>query len=439
MALAHALGLRLVAEGVEDDATGAVLARLGCDVAQGYAIARPMPVADFLQWLARLRPRPPGGPPRTERARERTGPGRTYETKRIRFGAAGDRLRAPDMARSGAMPPMPSEPRTRWWGARPPALVLLTAVIALGFAAGVPLVPHSPVELLVFDVVLLNAAPLVASVVCLRAARRVPEERLVWWGAAVASVLNVIGNLVYALAVAPLAEEPFPSVADAFWLAGYPALFVVTLALLRSRVPRPRASTWVDGLVGALGVTAVAAAVFITPAVTAQHPDSLAAVANLAYPVADVLLLALLGSIPAVLGARIDGTVLALCAVLVSKLVGDVLVAAAQAGDGYEPGGPLDLTWMVNAVLTAGAAAAARPRRPARVAGNPTGGVPSPCRCAAPSPPSSSSGSSGVTGDAASARSAPSPACSPRSRGPSSRSTSSGPCTRSGGRRSPTT
>jgi diguanylate cyclase (GGDEF)-like protein len=51
-ALAHALGLTLVAEGVEDDATGAALAALGCDTAQGYAIARPMPVADFLAWLA---------------------------------------------------------------------------------------------------------------------------------------------------------------------------------------------------------------------------------------------------------------------------------------------------------------------------------------------------------------------------------------------------
>jgi diguanylate cyclase (GGDEF)-like protein len=268
---------------------------------------------------------------------------------------------------------MPSEPRTRWWEACPPTLVVVTAVIALGFATGVPLAPHSPAEVIAFDVVLLNAAPLVASVLCLRAARRVPEERLVWWGAAAASVLNVLGNLVYALAVAPLAEEPFPSVADAFWLAAYPALFVVTLALLRSRVPRPRASTWLDGLVGALGVTAVAAAVFITPTVTAQHLDSLATAANLAYPVADVLLLALLGAVPAVLGARIDGVVAVLCVVLTSKLVGDVLVAAAQAGDGYEPGGPLDLTWMVNAVLTAGAAAAARPRRPGRVAGEPVG------------------------------------------------------------------
>jgi diguanylate cyclase len=56
VALAHALGLRLVAEGIEDAETGAALARLGCDIAQGYAIARPMPVDDFLRWLSAPRP-----------------------------------------------------------------------------------------------------------------------------------------------------------------------------------------------------------------------------------------------------------------------------------------------------------------------------------------------------------------------------------------------
>jgi EAL domain-containing protein (putative c-di-GMP-specific phosphodiesterase class I) len=48
----------MVAEGVEDEATGAVLVELGCDVAQGYAIARPMPVDAFLGWLAAARPSP---------------------------------------------------------------------------------------------------------------------------------------------------------------------------------------------------------------------------------------------------------------------------------------------------------------------------------------------------------------------------------------------
>jgi EAL domain-containing protein (putative c-di-GMP-specific phosphodiesterase class I) len=51
VALAHDLGLSLVAEGVEDLAMAAVLTGLGCDVAQGYGIARPMPVEDFRSWL----------------------------------------------------------------------------------------------------------------------------------------------------------------------------------------------------------------------------------------------------------------------------------------------------------------------------------------------------------------------------------------------------
>ncbi len=51
MALAHDLGLTLVAEGVEDTGTQAALAALGCDAAQGYGIAHPMPVEAFLRWL----------------------------------------------------------------------------------------------------------------------------------------------------------------------------------------------------------------------------------------------------------------------------------------------------------------------------------------------------------------------------------------------------
>ena len=51
VAPAHDLGLTLTAEGVEDADTAAVMARLGCDTAQGYAVARPMPVDAFLAWL----------------------------------------------------------------------------------------------------------------------------------------------------------------------------------------------------------------------------------------------------------------------------------------------------------------------------------------------------------------------------------------------------
>jgi EAL domain-containing protein (putative c-di-GMP-specific phosphodiesterase class I) len=52
--LGHAMGLRVVAEGIEDAATLDLLIELGCDVAQGYFISRPMP-ADILAFNSNLK------------------------------------------------------------------------------------------------------------------------------------------------------------------------------------------------------------------------------------------------------------------------------------------------------------------------------------------------------------------------------------------------
>ena len=49
--LAHSLGLRMVAEGVESKAALTELARHGCDQAQGYHISRAVPVAELDLWL----------------------------------------------------------------------------------------------------------------------------------------------------------------------------------------------------------------------------------------------------------------------------------------------------------------------------------------------------------------------------------------------------
>jgi diguanylate cyclase (GGDEF)-like protein len=54
--LAHSLGLRMVAEGVETDLAYAKLTRLGCDQAQGFSISRPLPAAEFDHWLSNRRP-----------------------------------------------------------------------------------------------------------------------------------------------------------------------------------------------------------------------------------------------------------------------------------------------------------------------------------------------------------------------------------------------
>jgi EAL domain-containing protein (putative c-di-GMP-specific phosphodiesterase class I) len=49
--LAHSLGLTMVAEGVETEAALAELARLGCDLAQGYHISKPLPADQLTSWL----------------------------------------------------------------------------------------------------------------------------------------------------------------------------------------------------------------------------------------------------------------------------------------------------------------------------------------------------------------------------------------------------
>jgi EAL domain-containing protein (putative c-di-GMP-specific phosphodiesterase class I) len=49
--LGHNLGLKVVAEGVEDQAAWDKLKVLGCDSAQGYYMSRPLPSTDFLDWL----------------------------------------------------------------------------------------------------------------------------------------------------------------------------------------------------------------------------------------------------------------------------------------------------------------------------------------------------------------------------------------------------
>ena len=54
--LGHNLGLRTVAEGIEDLDTWRELTKLGCDSAQGDFLAKPMPASSFEVWLLERKP-----------------------------------------------------------------------------------------------------------------------------------------------------------------------------------------------------------------------------------------------------------------------------------------------------------------------------------------------------------------------------------------------
>ena len=49
--LAHSLGLKVTAEGVETNACFSLLAAMGCDLAQGYLISKPLPCKELLTFL----------------------------------------------------------------------------------------------------------------------------------------------------------------------------------------------------------------------------------------------------------------------------------------------------------------------------------------------------------------------------------------------------
>lgn len=49
--LAHAFDLKVVAEGIEDKITYNILKSMGCDIGQGYYMAKPMPKQEFHDWL----------------------------------------------------------------------------------------------------------------------------------------------------------------------------------------------------------------------------------------------------------------------------------------------------------------------------------------------------------------------------------------------------
>ncbi|OAI21867.1 EAL domain-containing protein [Methylomonas koyamae] len=58
--LATAFGKQVIAEGVETERHGEVLLQLGCELAQGYGIARPMPAEDMPDWYRQWRAKPRG-------------------------------------------------------------------------------------------------------------------------------------------------------------------------------------------------------------------------------------------------------------------------------------------------------------------------------------------------------------------------------------------
>ena len=102
-----------------------------------------------------------------------------------------------------------------------------------------------------------------------------------------------LGNLWWGFVLYDLDEAPFPSPADAGWLAFYPfAYLCLGLRLRASARDLPR-SAWLDGLVGILSAGALGVTLVVAPVLAGAQGTRAAVLTNAAYPIADLLLFAL--------------------------------------------------------------------------------------------------------------------------------------------------
>ena len=132
-----------------------------------------------------------------------------------------------------------------------------------------------------------------------------------------------LGDLVLAIESAGGSTPPVPSVADAFYLGFYPTAYVALMLLARREVSNFSVATWLDGAVAGVGAAAVCAAFAFKEVLQSAGGSSLTVATNLAYPMGDVLLLALVAGGTAVLPGRRRAPWLMLAAGCAVNAIGD--------------------------------------------------------------------------------------------------------------------
>ncbi|HKO38397.1 MAG TPA: HD domain-containing phosphohydrolase [Solirubrobacterales bacterium] len=172
----------------------------------------------------------------------------------------------------------------------------------------------------VYDAVVLGAA-----LVVLWRAATAKAERGAWLALGLGLLLWALGQTYYSAVLYYASPAPFPSPSDALFLAFYPASFLALVLLLRARLPQLEPLAWVDGLIGALAVAGVAAALIFPPVLEALGGEPLGVAVSLAYPAADLVLLGLLSGAFAVSGWRAQGTWLLFAFALLLFGVSDVV------------------------------------------------------------------------------------------------------------------
>jgi diguanylate cyclase (GGDEF)-like protein len=200
------------------------------------------------------------------------------------------------------------------------------------------------------DAWLANLALTLPGLACLAHAALDRSRRLAALGLGLGMLSFALGNIAYVCLIRSQVEPPVPSLADVGYLGFYPLAGIGALLLMR-RARKLDATLWLDGLLGAVGAaTAVAALLNPIIAGLASGTTSEALVAG-AYPVGDVLVMAMLAASLATRGTRDGGTLVWLGVGLLCFCAADVIYAQRIARDSYVIGTPLDALWSIGMTI----------------------------------------------------------------------------------------
>jgi len=132
-----------------------------------------------------------------------------------------------------------------------------------------------------------------AAILCALSVRGGDPDHRSWRALAIGLGVYVAGQIYWDLILVHQEDPPIPSLADAGWLAFYPFAYLCLGLHVRRTVRGVPASMWLDGLVGVLAVAALGIATVVAPIVAGIGGSRIELIVNAAYPIADVLLLAL--------------------------------------------------------------------------------------------------------------------------------------------------
>jgi diguanylate cyclase len=197
---------------------------------------------------------------------------------------------------------------------------------------------------------------LVAALLCAARAWFVEEERWAWAVVALGVFAWFPALTVFHLVISKMDPMPFPSIADAFWLSSYPCFYVGMVMLARHRLRHAGSALWLDGFTGALAVSALGAAVVLRVVLPALGGPIEIVATNLAYPLADLVLIGFVVGMMALLGWRPGRAWALLGAGLLVLVVADGIFLLQTAKGSYAIGAPVDAMWPAAFLVVAGAA-----------------------------------------------------------------------------------